>query len=299
MKANETQVSWLRMECPHDESPRGLCTTFFEKMDEILGTNYNFEFGGTRSTTNIMIPKVTQLVRQHYLGLLVIDEIQNLFNTHTNASKELRDFIVRIINDLRVPVLMVGTGETAEFLSESFRVSRRATGMLQPNWGRLVEHEREWTYFTDAVWKYRYVEKESELTPEMRHLLFDLTQGIPDLVVKLYFLSQRYAINEKIEQVTPEILRHVSTVALGQNRQYLADLRAGRPPKDSTYVAVDVYSQPDLALEGKLTAPKKQTSKKRPQAPANAPGLTLPNLHVQEGESAYDAAKRQGLVHSE
>jgi hypothetical protein len=277
-------------------SPRALCTSFFEKLDDILGTEYDKEYGGSRSTTNIMVPNVARLIRHHHLGLLVIDEVQNLFQRASKASNELRDFIVRIINDLRVPVLMVGTADTAEMLSNSFRMSRRATGLLQPNWGRFVEHEREWVRFTDALWEYRYVQKESTLTPELRHLLFDLTQGIPDLAVKLYFLAQRYAINEKIEQVTPEVLKWVSETSLVQNKRYLAALRAGREPEDK-FVYEKVFAPENLALDDERREPKKPKTKKQPQAPANAPVVNLPGIDVREDESTYDAAKRNGLIH--
>ena len=58
---SETQVSWLRVECPHDASPRGLCSGIFKKLDEVLGTSYTKEFGGDRSTSNKMIPGVAIL----------------------------------------------------------------------------------------------------------------------------------------------------------------------------------------------------------------------------------------------
>jgi hypothetical protein len=290
---SETQVAWLRVECPHDASPRALCTSFFEKLDELLGTEYDKQYGGSRSTTNIMIPNVTRLIRHHHLGLLVIDEIQNLFQRTSNASKDLKDFIVRIINDLRVPVLMVGTAETAEFLSTSFRMSRRATGLLQPNWGRLLEHEREWVRFSDALWEYRYVQNESPLTPELRHVFFDLTQGIPDLGVKLYFLAQRHAINERIEQVTEAVLKRVSDTALVQNKRYLQDLRAGRTPKDE-FIYEPVFQQQDLGLKDERPETKKPRAKK---ASAGAPVVNLPGVDVPGGGSSYDAAKRDGLIH--
>jgi hypothetical protein len=298
VEVNQTQVAWLRVECPHDASPRALCTSFFEKMDEILGTEYNKNYGESRSTTNIMIPNVTRLVREHNLGLLVIDEIQNLFKRNSKASEELKDFIVRIINDLHVPVLMVGTSETAGFLSQTFRVTRRTTGLLQPNWGRLVENGREWVQFTDALWEYQYVQKESPLTDDLRHIFFDLTQGIPDLSVKLYFLAQRHAINERIEQVTPELLKKVTETSLIQNRQYLADLRAGRNPRDD-FAYEDVYTQQNLPIQGeRIETVKAKNLRQKRQASASAPEITLfPGLDVKEGESTYEAAKQKGLIH--
>lgn len=301
---SETQVSWLRVECPHDASPRGLCSAIFKKLDEILETSYTERFGGDRSTANKMIPGVATLASLHYIGLLVIDEIQNLLNRRTRTSPELLDFIVRIVNDFGVPVLMVGTSEAGEFLAKSFRVTRRTTALLQPYWGRLVENEHEWSLFTDALWNYRYVRTSTELSSDLRHKLFELTQGIPDLAVKLYYLTQRYAINERIEKITPDLLEKVNETSLVQNKRYLDDLRNGRKPtEDFIYenVFLQEWSSPprnqqvELASKRKKASARVQTSA---EAPASAPLVNLPGLQVAAGESTYDAAKKSGLIHS-
>jgi len=294
---SETQVVWLKVECPHDGSPRALCTTFLEKLDVVLGTNYSDAYGGQRSTINTMIPAVVKLARIHHLGLLVIDEIQNLLVRKTGAGEELLNFIVRIINDIGIPVLMVGTANTDQFLSQAFRVTRRATNFLQPDWGRLVENHPEWEIFITELWRYRYVQKDSPLTDAMKHLVYDLTQGIPDLAVKLYSLSQQYAINNEIEQVTPEVLKAVASQAFVRNRKYLQDLRNGITPRGDI-VYEEAFSQPKLPLfPDDPVKPGKKTRKKTEPA-LDAPSLVLfGGAAVPDGESTYEAMKRAGNVH--
>jgi hypothetical protein len=301
---SETQVSWLRVECPHDASPRGLCSAILDKLDEILGTSYAKEFGGERSTANRMIPGVASVARLHYLGLLVIDEIQNMLNRRTDASRELADFIVRIVNDFDVPVLMVGTSETGDFLAKSFRVTRRTTGLLQPHWVRMVENECEWTIFTDALWNYQYVRTNTELTSDLRHKLFDLTQGIPDLAVKLHILTQRYAINERIEKITSDLLEKVNETSFVQNKRYLDDLRNGRKPTED-FICENVLPQ-ETSLPSRNqqveSASKRKKLFKAVQtgvgAPASAQLAKLVELQVGARESTYEAAKKSGLIHS-
>jgi hypothetical protein len=298
---SETQVCWLRVECPHDASPRGLCCAIFEKLDAILGTQYADEFGGERSTANKMIPAVATLASLHYLGLLVIDEIQNLLNRKSSASADLLNFIVRIVNDFGVPVLMVGTSEAGSFLARDFRVTRRTTGLLQPYWGRLNERESEWKLFTDALWKYQYVRKRTELTAELRHQFFDLTQGIPDLAVKLFFLSQRYAINERVEKLTADLLLKVNETSLVQNKQYLDDLRSGRKPTED-FIYEDVFPRERLLPPENASASnrKKITNTTRAGMGSLSPVPVEKPLGIQleEGESTYEAAKKLGLIHS-
>jgi hypothetical protein len=250
-----------------------------------------------------MIPGVSSLAALHYLGLLVIDEIQNLFNRRTRTSAELLDFIVRIVNDFGVPVLMVGTSEAGEFLAKDFRVTRRITRLLQPNWGRLIEHEREWTIFTDTLWTYQYVRTYSELTAELRHQLFALTQGIPDLVVKLFVLTQRYAINERVEKISSDLLEKVTDTSLVQNKRYLEDLRNGRTPKED-FIYESVFSQKNSVL-GLNPQPQTPVQGKAPTTntpnESRSPGssrLAAVLAQVAAGESTYEAARKSDLVHT-
>lgn len=301
---SETQVCWLRVECPHDASPRGLCCAIFEKLDAVLGTQYAREFGSDRSTANKMIPGVATLASLHYIGLLVIDEIQNLLNRKTRASVELLDFIVRIVNDFGVPVLMVGTSEAGDFLSKDFRVTRRTTGLLQPHWGRLVEDEHEWTLFTNALWKYQYVRSFTPLTSDLRHLIFELTQGIPDLVVKLYYLAQRHAINEGIEQITSNLLEKVNETSLVQNRAYLNILRSGKTPAED-FLVETIFSQDRRVTPVRDQSPSTLNQRvplKKGKRSTNGGRSTLLSAILDKplegGASTYDVARTVGLIHS-
>src|SRR5260370_4860456 len=35
-----SQIVWLKIDCPFDGNPRGLCISFFKAIDSLLGTNY-------------------------------------------------------------------------------------------------------------------------------------------------------------------------------------------------------------------------------------------------------------------
>jgi hypothetical protein len=46
----------------------------------------------------------------------------------------------------------------------------------------------EWYAFTNKLWQYQWVQQPAELTDELRNTWYYYTQGIPDLVVKLFCL---------------------------------------------------------------------------------------------------------------
>ena len=285
---DETQVTWLRVECP--ATPRALCASILEKTDDILGTNYDDTYGGTRSTTSDMMPGVHRLVRNHSLGVLVIDEIQNLFTTKNRSNEELESFIVHIVNDWGVPVLLVGTSENFDVISQNFRIRRRLTGLPQPQWGRLDQNDPEWTLLTNALLKYRYVKKDIAVD-KLRPLLFDLTQGIPDLLRKLFTLALLHAINEKIEEITPEVLQAVMKKSLYQNDSYLDRLRRGLKPSGD-YQTVEPAQQ---LFQGMPAPAEKPTKPKRQQS---NPNKQIP-LELLGKESTHEAAKDAGMVFQE
>ena len=79
-KLSTYQIVWLKVDCPHAGSLKGLCTDIFMAIDELLGTTYHTKFSSRNHTEDLMLAQVAQLANTHHLGLLVIDEMQNLVN---------------------------------------------------------------------------------------------------------------------------------------------------------------------------------------------------------------------------
>ncbi len=76
------QLVWLKLSCPHDGSTPGLCRMFFDLVDRLLGTDYTGLYCKGGSTVDFMRSAMARVAFLHGLGLLVVDEIQNL-----NAAK--------------------------------------------------------------------------------------------------------------------------------------------------------------------------------------------------------------------
>ena len=291
----KTQMVWLKVECPSEATPRGLCLLFFRAVDETLGTRYEARYGGSRSTTSDYIPGMKAICNDHALGLLVIDEIQNL-GIKAGRRDEMFSFLVQIINEFKVPILMVGTFAALGVLTDAFRAARRATGLSNPLWERMLEDSEEWHMFMDTLWRYQYVQNSVPLTDELRHQFYYETQGVTDLTVRLFGLVQKHAINEEVERITIENIRAVADKALVLNREFLASLRAGKPTAQAGEVkrVIDPY---ELALAdeapAKLTKPAPPLTKAKKKA-AKAKAAAMADLEPEEG--AYEQFKAAGLV---
>ena len=101
-----SQLVWLKLDCPFDGSIKGLCLNFFQAVDRIFGTNYLKNYG-TKRTTDEMLPYIALVAANHYLGVWVIDEIQRLSLAKSGGSEKMLNFFTQLVNSVSVPVVMV------------------------------------------------------------------------------------------------------------------------------------------------------------------------------------------------
>jgi hypothetical protein len=75
------QLVWIKIDCTHNGSIKGICAKFFQEVDSVLGTNYYRKFGNNKNSIDSMIVGMAHIAQIHALGTLVIDEIQHFIST--------------------------------------------------------------------------------------------------------------------------------------------------------------------------------------------------------------------------
>jgi hypothetical protein len=165
----------------------------------------------------------------HALGALVIDEIQHLNKTKIGPDA-LLNFLVTLVNTIGVPVILIGTLSAIPLLQENFRQARRASGLGSLIWDRMPKG-KAWDYFIDQLWRYQWTSVPTEISPEIRDVLYDESQGILDIVVKLFMLAQLRVVSigevrHGPEVLTAELLRKVAREDFRIVRPMLDALRA-------------------------------------------------------------------------
>jgi AAA domain len=230
-----TQVVYLKLDCPHDGSISGLCHDYFHQMDQLLGTNY-YENHGLRGKPSIekMRVAMARVASDHSLGVLIIDEIQDLRLAKSDGAHKMLSFLVKLDNTIGVPIVFVGTPNARAVLAGEFRRARRAAGQGDLPWERMKkekdpekEKDSEWRMFLESLWKYQYVREKSDLTDELSEAMYDESQGIADIAIKLYFLAQIRAIDRKKERVTVDMIRKAARERLQSVQEPLQALRSG------------------------------------------------------------------------
>lgn len=209
-RLTRTQIIWLRINAGKNGSILGLCERFFTAVDALhqalkIPTDYLGQYMGPRTSVDRAIPRMARVAAQHGLGVLVIDEIQEL---QMQGSRTLLSFLVELVNTVGIPVVLVGGIDALPVLRQQFRQARRGASE-----GDLIVREaergRDWRAFCEVLWRYQYTRHETPLTDKHVAQLFEESQGITDYLVKAYKLAQIRAISTGLERVTPGVIRSI------------------------------------------------------------------------------------------
>lgn len=87
-----------------------------------------------RATTDMLIGSVSQVALQH-IGLLVVDEIQNVVNSRNG--RQLVGMLTQLINNSGISICMVGTPESIVFFEQAMQLARRLLGYSMRQWSLI------------------------------------------------------------------------------------------------------------------------------------------------------------------
>ena len=252
---NIEQVVYLKIDCSHNGSLDELCRNFFRAMDIALGTGYEKKYGKKGIGVPTKLAQMTQLSNLHALGVLVIDEIQHLNRARSGGSEIMLNFFVTMINTIGLPVILVGTPKAREIFDIDFRSARRAAGFGSINWKRLPQKssagkKSDWQTFTNKLWTMQWLRKRDVcLTDEIRDTWYELSQGVLDIVIKLFVLSQLRAIVTRTERITQNIMRQVYEDELQPVHPMLDALKSRDPEKILRYSDLSVEDMDKRTIE--------------------------------------------------
>ncbi|CAE7866489.1 tnsC [Symbiodinium microadriaticum] len=238
---NFIQIVFLKVDCPHDGSLKNLCHNFFREIDAVLGTAYVRKYLEKRHSVDRLIAIMAHIANTHAIGLLVIDEIQHLSARRSGGAELMLNFFVTLVNKVSIPVVMVGTPKARSVFEADLRSARRGAGFGALLWEPLERPDSdkemsrtEWGAFTNQLWRYQWLTKAEPVIPEdVRETWYDLSQGILDVVIKLFVLSQIRAIATGIERVTAALMRKVYQDELKPIHPMIEALQSG----DTTRIA--------------------------------------------------------------
>ncbi len=184
-------IPCMTVQCPFDCSVKGLLLQVLRQIDEELQTHYYEMAVKSRATTDMLIGSVSQCALNH-IGLLIVDEIQNVVN-HRNGI-QLIGMLTQLINNSGIAVCMVGTPESEIFFERVDYLARRTLGLKYVN----CKYDEYFKKFCKTIFGYQYVKNRTELTDGIINWLYEHSSGIISTVVALIHDAQEISIlNEK------------------------------------------------------------------------------------------------------
>lgn len=253
-KYNITQIVFLKIDCPHDGSLKSLCHNFFREIDAVLSTNYVRLYVEKRNGVETLIALMAHIANTYAIGLLVIDEIQHLSARRSGGAERMLNFFVTLVNEISVPVMMVGTPKARSVFELDLRSARRGAGFGSILWEPLSKppHDQdisrtEWGTLTSHLWKFQWLRNATpHITEEIRDTWYNLSQGIMDVVVKLFVLSQIRAVVTGVERITPELMNKVYKDELKPIHPMIEALRSGEEARIASYSDLTI---PDVHIK--------------------------------------------------
>lgn len=300
------QIPSIFVEMPYDgESLHTLASEIFQELDRILpDANYHqLYMDGKGLNAQQRLAIALKRAYEHGVGMIFVDEVQNQRghddatmrkkrkNSATGGPKleiPLTKLLVSASNTAHMPICFSGTLEMTAMLGPRFSKSRRHAGRGSSLWLPLdssgnLQQPDEFELMLRAIWRYQWVQTPVELTDAWVTLFYELTQGIPDIIIKLFESSQESAIANKSETLTEVLVRAVFKAEFFATEFGIVSLR------DKKKGLQDLV--PDLYLPDPTEAAdqaQEQFPPPRPSRPARRPADAL-----QQGAAAVRKAQRR------
>ncbi len=225
-------VPCIIVQCPFDSSVKGLLLEVLRKVDEVLDTKYYQNALRARATTDMLIGSVSQVALNH-IGILVVDEIQNVANSKNG--KSLIGALTQLINNSGISICMVGTPESAVFFESAMQLARRSVGLQYTT----MSYDVYFQNFCKVIFQYQYTKQRTEITDGIIEWLYEHSAGVTSVVIALIHDAQEISILNGKEILNLESLNEAY-------QQRLSLLHS--------------YIQPSISQNKQTSKPKKKTN---------------------------------------
>lgn len=207
------QAVWLYVAMSHDGSLGGLLLQILCALDAAIGTDYASDRSLTRLSNEKLAVHIGIILRNHAVGVLVIDELQSRNFSGAHGALAVT-FFLRLLN-FGIPMVLIGNplGLAAldSFSQDMRRINSGGSFELHP----LEADEFDWTdCLAPALWRYDVMPERTSIEDSDGSLLFSYSGGIRDYASRIRAASQRIAIELGNSAVTE---MHMEQAFLGSD----------------------------------------------------------------------------------
>ena len=242
----EYQIPWLKVEIPPSADIKNLCISICRAIDDLFPDAEPTYQYATKTAAKRQIDYVNKLLLRHKVGILVIDEIQNIQHLTASATNAMLDFLLQLQNTIATPMVWAGTHEAEKMLSGTLKYARRASSCV---YIKPFENDIQWANFTKSL--IRISVTDTEYSDELADSLYEKSHGMPATAIALFEAAQTRAILKGLKIITPDMISIVAKDSLhllkpALNAMSKKDIAKLRQYPDLPQVS-DIYIRPTIA----------------------------------------------------
>jgi AAA domain len=218
------QVVYQSTEVPPSGLAADMARALMQGWKEITGTDRFDAWLAKERISNGMtaLDEWLQVARFHFLGILHLDEVQNLFKLSSLKQRANRSgssgapelsivedkllrWILYITNTGQIPVLVSGTPDGIDALSRRLSTLQRLNMMGHHLFEPFSEGDTSYAgTFLKTLGAYQYVKRPIEVNEALATLILELTGGIQRVIIALWVAAHRVAFDRNKDDLTLE-----------------------------------------------------------------------------------------------
>jgi hypothetical protein len=227
----ERQILWLRRNVPEHCTVRTLCSTFGDYTDRILGLSlYQGIFQNLRGgDRNLYLSEIRKIITNHHVGVLVLDEFQNLSLMGVGAEKIIA-FLVNLRDELGLPIVIAGTYKALRLLERDLSTARRLVeGGYYDLQRPTSAADESFQELCEIAWDYQWTREPSDFSSNICDALYEVSQGITGIMLSVFSSAQFAAIETGSEKVDADLILKVFNERMKPLHPAIKILKSGNP----------------------------------------------------------------------
>ena len=208
-------IPCLTVQCPFDSSVKGLLLEILRIVDKELNSDYYRFYILIKIFSNNMLIGMVSTICLNHIGLLIVDEIQNVVNSKNG--RNLIGALTQLINNSGISICMVGTPECTKFFEQAMQLARRSVGLKYTN----MRYDNYFQDFCETIFSYQYVKNVTHADTSIIEWLYEHTSGVASVVISLIHDAQEIAILNGSETLNLVALNEAYNTRLSMLHEYV------------------------------------------------------------------------------
>lgn len=234
----QVQIPVLVVRCPSEPSPKAMASALANAVLEVVQDARLMPMAFSRAqSVYLHMSGMARICKTFGIGLVIWDEFQDTISKKTISDTHVVDHLLCARAICGTPMIFAGTYRVLSLFEKDSRSSRRiqAGGCFLLN--RIQRNEVDlWSKLCNMYWSLQMLPDVAPLTPDVKLLLYRLSQGVPGFLKLILRHAQIYAIQTRNKMLTVEIIVEAFNSRMHMIHGSVAALASGNPALLQEYV---------------------------------------------------------------